>query len=105
MVHCRAAGLGMLGSFRWEDGGVSAITERVVPPRGMRQLAINSVYGLMVVPYCPHEGCGWSMPELFCQDHGNFGMTFLSVQVGVLTHVKAVLDRPAEPAQTNVAAT
>jgi hypothetical protein len=60
----------------------------------MRQLAFNSAFGLMVVPYCPHEGCGWSMPELFCQEHGNYGMTFLSAQIGVLTHVKAVLDRP-----------
>ena len=58
---------------------------------GIRQATLNSVYGLMVVPFCPHEGCGWSMPELSCPQHGNFGMTFLSVQVGRFTHVKAVL--------------
>jgi hypothetical protein len=56
-----------------------------------RQVTLNSVYGLMVVPWCPHEGCGWSMPELTCPQHGNFGMTFLSVRLGALTHVKAVL--------------
>jgi hypothetical protein len=64
---------------------------KIIPPQAMRQLLFNGVFGLMVVPYCPHEGCGWSMPELYCQDHGNFGMTFLSAQQGALTHVKAVL--------------
>ena len=44
-----------------------------------------------VVPFCPHDGCGWTMPELGCPRHGNFGMTFLFAQLGALTHVKAVL--------------
>ena len=65
---------------------------KIAPPqRHARQVVFNGVYGLMVVPYCPHEGCGWSMPELGCQEHGNFGMTFLSARIGALTHVKAVL--------------
>lgn len=46
---------------------------------------------LILVPFCPHEGCGWSMPDLWCPDHGNFGMTFLFAQRGALTHVKAHL--------------
>lgn len=45
----------------------------------------------MAVPWCPHEDCGWSMPQLWCPEHGNFGMTFLSGKVGVITHVKALL--------------
>jgi len=62
------------------------------PPQGhIRLLDLNTVYGLMVVPWCPHEGCGWSMPKLWCPEHGNFGMTFLSARIGRLTHVKAVL--------------
>lgn len=57
-----------------------------------RQVTVNAVYGLMVPPWCPHEGCGWSMPQLWCPVHGNFGMTFLSARVGsVLTHVKAIV--------------
>ncbi len=60
--------------------------------KGLVQLDLNPVYGLMVVPWCPHEGCGWSMPELWCPEHGNFGMTFLDVRIGRLTHVKVVLD-------------
>lgn len=46
---------------------------------------------LMLVPVCPHDGCGWSMPDLYCPRHGNFGMTFLFARAGALTHVKAVL--------------
>ena len=59
---------------------------------GLVQVIPTSVYGLMVVPWCPHEGCGWSMPDLWCPEHGNFGMTFMSARIGRLTHVKAVLD-------------
>jgi hypothetical protein len=66
-------------------------------PNG-HQVVFNSVFGMMAVPWCPHEGCGWSMPELWCPDHGNFGMTYLSTKVGrVLVHVKAVLDIPQGP--------
>jgi hypothetical protein len=61
------------------------------PVGNIRQLVINGVYGLMAVPFCPHEGCGWSMPDLWCPAHGNFGMTFWSARIGTLTHVKAVL--------------
>lgn len=57
----------------------------------VKRVVVNGAYGLMVVPPCPHEGCGWFMPQLWCPRHGNFGMTFLSVNDGVLTHVKAVL--------------
>jgi hypothetical protein len=64
-------------------------------PRNGGQITFNSVYGMMTAPWCPHEGCGWSMPQLTCPRHGNYGMTFLSARVGgVLVHVKAVLDRP-----------
>lgn len=60
-------------------------------PRNGVQITFNSVYGMMAVPWCPYEGCGWSMPQLFCERHGNHGMTFLSTQRGALTLVKAVL--------------
>lgn len=52
---------------------------------------------LIAVPPCPHEGCGWFMPELSCPAHGNFGMTYLFVKRGPVTWVKAVLDIPREP--------
>jgi hypothetical protein len=61
------------------------------PPGNIVPLLPNGVYGLMTVPWCPHEGCGWSMPQLWCPEHGNFGTTFLSARVGAVTHVKAVL--------------
>jgi hypothetical protein len=60
-------------------------------PGNVVLLLLNGVYGLMAVPWCPHEGCGWSMPELWCPEHGNFGMTFLSAKVGAITHIKAIL--------------
>ena len=65
----------------------------IIAPSGVRQLMLSPLYGLLVVPYCPHEGCSWSMPQFWCPVHGNFGMTFLFGSTGgVLTHVKAVLD-------------
>ena len=67
------------------------MTASEAPPRNVVVIVPNNVFGLMAVPYCPHEGCGWSMPQLWCPEHGNFGMTFLSAQMGVLTLVKAVL--------------
>ena len=64
----------------------------VIAPPGVRQLVLSPLYGLLVVPFCPHEGCSWSMPQFWCPEHGNFGMTFLFANTGgVLTHVKAVL--------------
>lgn len=52
---------------------------------------------LIAVPPCPHEGCGWFMPELSCPAHGNYGMTFLFVRRGPVTWVKAALGIPREP--------
>lgn len=54
---------------------------------------------LMAVPPCPHEGCGWFMPQLYCPDHGNFGMTYLFVKQGPITWVKAVPDIEPLPAE------
>lgn len=61
------------------------------PPPNAVWLVINAVFGLMAVPWCPHEGCGWQMPDLWCPEHGNFGMTFQLYRRGCITHVKAVL--------------
>jgi hypothetical protein len=61
-------------------------------------LIFNPAYGLMMIPPCPHEGCGWFMPDLSCPDHGNYGMTYLSAQRGPVTWVKAVLGIPQDPA-------
>ena len=66
----------------------------------MVRLVFGCPYGsleLMAVPPCPHEGCGWFMPQLTCPDHGNFGMTYLFAKQGPVTWVKAVLDVPREP--------
>lgn len=62
----------------------------------MVRIVFTADYGMMAVPPCPHEGCGWFMPQLSCPDHGNFGMTFLSVRQGPLTRVKAVLGVPRD---------
>ena len=78
------------------DAGQTAFAA-VAGPRNVTPVVLNGTYGLMVVPWCPHEDCGWSMPQLWCPVHGNYGMTFLSAKVGTLTHVKAVLGRPIEP--------
>ena len=60
------------------------------------RIVFNADYGMMAVPACPHEGCGWFMPQLWCPAHGNFGMTFLAVRRGPLTWVKAVLGIPRD---------
>lgn len=64
---------------------------RLTPPSNAVQITLNPVFALMAAPWCPHEGCGWSMPELWCPVHGNFGMTFLCAKRGSITWVKAVL--------------
>lgn len=63
----------------------------------MTRLTFNPVFEMMAIPPCPHDGCGWFMPDLCCPAHGNFGMTFLSARVGRVTWVKAVLGIPRVP--------
>jgi len=70
----------------------------------MIHLIFNPVFGMMNVPACPHEGCGWFMPDLSCPAHGNYGMTYLSMKQGPVTWVKAVLDIPYEPLPDDPAA-
>jgi hypothetical protein len=75
----------------------SDLREEVARVSNIVRITFNGVYGMMAVPPCPHEGCGWFMPELSCPEHGNYDMTFLSVRKGPLTHVKAVLGMPRPP--------
>jgi hypothetical protein len=64
-------------------------------------LIFNPVFGMMNIPPCPHEGCGWFMPDLSCPAHGNYGFTYLAVRRGPVTWVKTVLDIPYEPLPDN----
>lgn len=63
-------------------------------PAKARLIVLTPAAGLMTAPACPHENCGWIMPQLCCPDHGNYGMTFLFARHGCLTHVHARLDLP-----------